>query len=59
LFTGGSDLLDKPLFEHLAISDSVPPFRLPADYVTHHLHVLDSTALIATLLAENGAFGSV
>ncbi|MGF6154207.1 ribose-phosphate diphosphokinase [Pseudomonas fluorescens] len=59
LFTGGSDLLDKPLFEHLAVSDSVPPFRLPPDCVAHRLHVLDSTALIATLLAENGAFGTV
>lgn len=59
LFTGGSDLLDKPLFEHLAVSDSVPPFRLPADCVTRRLHVLDSTALVATLLAESASLSIV
>jgi ribose-phosphate pyrophosphokinase len=59
LFTAGSELFDKPLFEHIAISDSVPPFRLPPEYVTQYLHVLDSTALIASLLAENGAFDIV
>jgi ribose-phosphate pyrophosphokinase len=57
LFTGGSDLFDTALFEHIAISDCVPPFRLPPECVTQRLHVLDSTALVATLLNENGAFG--
>lgn len=28
LFTGGSELLDSPLFERIVICDSVPPFRL-------------------------------
>ncbi|MDZ5436368.1 ribose-phosphate diphosphokinase [Pseudomonas fluorescens] len=59
LFTAGSRLFDPPLFEHIAITDSVPPFRLPPDCVTRHLQVLDSTALIATLLAESGAFDHV
>jgi ribose-phosphate pyrophosphokinase len=36
----------------------VPPFRLPPDRVTQRLHILDSTALVATLLAENGAWAS-
>jgi ribose-phosphate pyrophosphokinase len=58
LFTGGSDLLDSTLFERIVICDSVPPFRLPPDRVTQRLHVLDSTALVATLLAENGAWVS-
>ncbi|MNL83784.1 hypothetical protein D3C87_2115210 [compost metagenome] len=59
LFTAGSQLFDQPLFEHIAISDSVPAFRLPPECVAQHVHVLDSTALIATLLAENGAFDTV
>ncbi|VVN79423.1 hypothetical protein [Pseudomonas fluorescens] len=58
LFTGGSDLLDSPLFERITICDSVPPFRLPPEQVTQRLHVLDSTAMVATLLAENGAWVS-
>jgi len=59
LFTAGSRLFDQPLFEHIAITDSVPPFRLPPECVTRHLQVLDSTALTATLLAENGTFDQV
>ncbi|MNC77583.1 hypothetical protein D3C75_1295630 [compost metagenome] len=56
MFTAGSQLFDLPIFEHIAITDTVPPFRLPPDCVSRHLQVLDSTALIATCLAENGAF---
>ncbi len=56
LFTAGSRLFDRPLFEHIAIADSVPPFRLPPDCATRHLQILDSTALTAALLAENAAF---
>jgi ribose-phosphate pyrophosphokinase len=56
LFTAGSQLFEPPIFDHIAITDTVPPFRLPPDSVTRHLQVLDSTALIATFLAENGAF---
>ncbi|UZE84037.1 hypothetical protein LOY66_15485 [Pseudomonas viciae] len=56
LFTAGSQLFDQPIFEHIAIADTVPPFRLPPDCVTRHLRILDSTALVASLLAENGAF---
>ena len=59
LFTTGSQLFDPPIFEHIAITDTVPPFRLPPDCVTRQLQVLDSTALIATFLAENGAFDCV
>lgn len=56
LFTAGGQLFDSPIFEHIAITDTVPPFRLPPDAVTRQLRVLDSTALVATFLAENGAF---
>ncbi|QBZ89955.1 ribose-phosphate pyrophosphokinase [Pseudomonas viciae] len=56
LFTAGIQLFDQPIFEHIAIADTVPPFRLPPDCVTRHLRILDSTALVASLLAENGAF---
>lgn len=59
LFTAGSRLFDQPLFEHIAITDSVPPFRLPPECVSRHLQVLDSSALTAALLAENGAFDNV
>ncbi|CAI8818242.1 ribose-phosphate diphosphokinase [Pseudomonas sp. IT-P294] len=56
LFTAGSQLVDSAIFEHIAITDTVPPFRLPADCVTRHLQILDSTALTAAFLRENGAF---
>lgn len=56
LFTAGSQLFDSPIFEHIAVTDTVPPFRLPADCVTRHLQILDSTALTAAFLRENGAF---
>jgi ribose-phosphate pyrophosphokinase len=52
LFTGGSELLDSPLFERLAICDSVPPFRLDPSLAAQRLDILDSTALVAALLAE-------
>lgn len=56
LFTAGPHLFDPPIFQHIAITDTVAPFRLPPDCVTQHLQVLDSTGLVATFLAENGAF---
>ncbi|TWC29945.1 ribose-phosphate pyrophosphokinase [Pseudomonas sp. SJZ079] len=52
LFTGGSELLDSPLFERLAICDSVPPFRLDPSLAAQRLDILDTTALVAALLAE-------
>ncbi|MFQ6559115.1 ribose-phosphate diphosphokinase [Pseudomonas sp. Lb2C1-1] len=56
LFTTGPQLFEPPIFEHIAITDTVAPFRLSPDCVAQHLQVLDSTGLIATFLAENGAF---
>ena len=53
LFTGGPALLDSPLFEQLVICDSVPPFRLPAELAARRLRILDSTAAVAALLAQN------
>lgn len=50
LFTTGRQLFDTSLFERIVIADSVPPFRLPTDYVNGQLQVLDSTALVANLL---------
>ncbi|MDM8350254.1 ribose-phosphate diphosphokinase [Pseudomonas sp. sp1636] len=52
LFTGGNELLDGALFERLAICDSVPPFRLDPRLAAQRLDILDTTALVATLLAE-------
>ncbi|QQZ39439.1 ribose-phosphate pyrophosphokinase [Pseudomonas sp. SK3(2021)] len=59
LFTAGSHLFDSALFERIAVSDSVPPFRLSAECAAQHLHILDSTALIAAVLADSGAFDHV
>lgn len=59
LFTAGSHLFDSALFDLIAVSDSVPPFRLPAECASQHLHILDSTALVAAVLAENGAFDHI
>ncbi|WP_367253286.1 ribose-phosphate diphosphokinase [Pseudomonas sp. stari2] len=56
LFTAGSQLFIPPIFEQIAITDTVPPFRLSSDCVMRHLHILDSTALPATVLKETGAF---
>lgn len=52
LFTGGSELLDSPLFQRIVLSDSVPPFRLDPDLARRRLTVLDSSAAMAALLAE-------
>lgn len=51
LFTGGTELLDSPVFERIVICDSVPPFRLPADLAARRLEILDSTAALAARLA--------
>lgn len=53
LFTGGTELLDSPLFEGIVLCDMVPPFRLPAELAARRLTVLDSTAMVAAQLAEN------
>lgn len=52
LFTGGNELLDSPLFERILVCDSVPPFRLEPALVARRLQILDSTAAVAALLAE-------
>jgi len=58
LFTGGSELLDSPLFERIVICDSVPPFRLDPTLAARRLDILDSTAAVAALLAaEYGLTG--
>ncbi|WP_433771539.1 ribose-phosphate diphosphokinase [Pseudomonas putida] len=56
LFAASDQMFTPPLFEHIAITDSMPPFRLSQECATLHLHTLDTSALIATFLAENGAF---
>lgn len=53
LFTEGSGLLDSPQFEHIVVCDSVPAFRLPAELVARRLHILDTTAAVAALLADS------
>lgn len=52
LFTGGTELLDSPVFERIVICDSVPPFRLPAELAAQRLEILDSTAALAARLAR-------
>jgi len=53
LFTGGSELLDSPLFERIVICDSVPPFRLAPALAARRLDILDSSTAVAALLAED------
>lgn len=53
LFTGGTELLDSPVFERVVLCDSVPPFRLPAELAAQRLEILDSTADLAALLAAD------
>lgn len=52
LFSGGGERLDNPLFERIVICDSVPPFRLDPDLLARRFDILDSTAAVAALLAE-------
>jgi len=51
LFTGGTELLDSPVFERIVICDSVPAFRLSAELAARRLEILDSSARVAALLA--------
>ncbi|MDT4859864.1 ribose-phosphate diphosphokinase [compost metagenome] len=52
LFTGGSALLDSPLLESIVICDSVPPFRLDPELAARRLQIIDSSAALAAILAE-------
>lgn len=52
LFTGGSALLDSPLLQRLVVFDTVPPFRLDPELAAKRLEILDSSATVAALLAE-------
>ncbi len=52
LFTAGTELLDSPLLERIAIFDTVPPFRLAPELAAQRLQILDSSAAVAALLAE-------
>lgn len=52
LFIGGGERLDSPLFERIVICDSVPPFRLDPALVARRLEILDTSAPVAALLAE-------
>lgn len=52
LFTAGSELLDSPLLESIVVFDSVPPFRLAPELAAQRLQILDSSAAVAALLAE-------
>ena len=52
LFTTDSELLDSPLLESIVVFDSVPPFRLAPELAAQRLRILDSSAAVAALLAE-------
>ncbi len=45
--SGAADVVADPAIDRIAVADTVPPFRLPADLVRRKLDVLDSTALVA------------
>ncbi|MBT8768475.1 ribose-phosphate diphosphokinase [Metapseudomonas boanensis] len=53
LFTGGSALLDSPLFERIVICDSVPPFRLAPEVAAQRLEILGTSALVAARLVQS------
>ncbi|NQD92805.1 ribose-phosphate pyrophosphokinase [Pseudomonas sp. CrR25] len=56
LFTGGNGLLDSSLIERIVVCDSVPPFRLDPTLAARRLQVIDTSAAVATLLAEDLGF---
>jgi len=53
---GASQVLADPVFERVVVTDTVPPFRLPAEVVASRLTVLDSTAAIARAIVEDHGF---
>ncbi|WP_216891425.1 ribose-phosphate diphosphokinase [Pseudomonas putida] len=53
LFTTGGQPFEAGVFERVLVADSVPPLRLPA-HCQRQLEILDTTALVAELLLENG-----
>ena len=52
LFTTDSELLGSPLLETIVVFDSVPPFRLAPELAAQRLKIIDSSAAVAALLAE-------
>lgn len=50
LFTGGSELLESPVFERILVADTVPPLRLDAALAARRLEILDTSALVAEAL---------
>lgn len=50
LFTGGSELLESPVFERIVIADTVPPFRIDTALASRRLEILDTTAMLASVL---------
>ena len=51
LFTGGSEVVESPVFDGLVVADTVPPFRLDPALVARRLTILDSSASVAAALA--------
>jgi ribose-phosphate pyrophosphokinase len=49
---GAEELLRDPSFERIVILDTVPPFRVAPDLVANRLTILDSTKVVAALIAE-------
>jgi len=60
LFTeGAAQVLAAPELETVAVTDSVPPFRLPADLVARKLHIVSVVPLVAEAIRCLHTGGSI
>lgn len=61
LFTGpgAADVVASPHLASTLVTDTVPPFRLPADLVTHRLQVVSAAPLVAAAIGQLHSGGSI
>jgi ribose-phosphate pyrophosphokinase len=60
LFTGGAaETLADEAIERIVVTDSVPPFRLPPDFVERRLTVISAASLFAAAIRRLHDGGSL
>ncbi|GAA4254521.1 ribose-phosphate diphosphokinase [Azospirillum formosense] len=60
LFVGGAPtVVASPLFDHVVVTDTLPPFRLPEKLVSRRVTVLPTAPLLAEAIARIHGGGSV
>ena len=60
LFVGdAAAMVRDPLFDSILVTDTVPPFRLPADAVKRHLTVIETAPLFADAIGRIHSGGSL